>query len=489
MLSCPALLPVVLLLPVMVLLNDVARGEDPQPTGTLQLTLRQQKAVPAALGAARFLPVERDEAWSAGETAIIVCDVWDRHHCLNAVRRMTEFLPRMNQVLTVARQQGAVIIHAPSDCMPAYETHPARLRALQAPMAADPPRDLPFWCSKIASEEQAHYPIDQSDGGEDDDPAEHAEWAATLKAEGRNPALPWQAQNEAITIDAERDYISDRGDEVWNFLESRGARHVIRVGVHTNMCVLGRPFGLRQLVRAGKNVVLMRDLTDCMYNPKRWPWVDHFTGNDLIISHVERFVCPTISSEQLLGGKAHVSKYDTRRKDAAAVAVSVTTASGSTPPAGAYWQTTVVPGDWKNVRETEKTFSGSYWLRCSVRLPSAWINNQPILLELPGGTVATAWFNGTPLTTEESDGRQYLRVDERAVLRDGVNLLTLRIMQTSSPKLLTAAPVLNCEGRRLILAGRWQITTADDPANASLPLPAQFGLGPDVLFEAPAETR
>ena len=352
MLSCPALLPVVLLLPVMVLLNDVARGEDPQPTGTLQLTLRQQKAVPAALGAARFLPVERDEAWPAGETAIIVCDVWDRHHCLNAVRRMTEFLPRMNQVLTVARQQGAVIIHAPSDCMPAYETHPARLRALQAPMAADPPRDLPFWCSKIASEEQAHYPIDQSDGGEDDDPAEHAEWAATLKAEGRNPALPWKAQNEAITIDAERDYISDRGDEVWNILESRGVRHVILVGVHTNMCVLGRPFGLRQLVRAGKNVVLMRDLTDCMYNPKRWPWVDHFTGNDLIISHVERFVCPTISSEQLLGGKAHVSKYDTRRKDAAAVAVSVTTASGSTPPAGAYWQTTVLPGDWKNVRET-----------------------------------------------------------------------------------------------------------------------------------------
>jgi hypothetical protein len=149
----------------------------------------------------------------------------------------------------------------------------------------------------------------------------------------------------------------------------------------------------------------------------------------------------------------------------------------------------VVPGDWKNVRETEKTFSGSYWLRCSVRLPSAWVNNQPILLELPAGTVATAWFNGTPLTTEQSDGRQYLRVDERAVLLDGINLLTFRITQTSSPALLTAAPVLSCEGRRLVLAGRWQVTMADDPANSSLPLPAQFGLGPDVLFEAIAETR
>lgn len=28
------------------------------------------------------------------------------------------------------------------------------------------------------------------------------------------------------------------------------------------MCVLGRPFGLRQLARLGKNVSLVRDMTD-----------------------------------------------------------------------------------------------------------------------------------------------------------------------------------------------------------------------------------
>jgi hypothetical protein len=35
------------------------------------------------------------------------------------------------------------------------------------------------------------------------------------------------------------------------------------------MCASGRPFGLRQLARSGKHVVLMRDLTDSMYNPAR----------------------------------------------------------------------------------------------------------------------------------------------------------------------------------------------------------------------------
>ena len=40
-------------------------------------------------------------------------------------------------------------------------------------------------------------------------------------------------------------------------LEARGVANVLLVGVHTNMCVLGRPFGLRQLSALGKNVALV----------------------------------------------------------------------------------------------------------------------------------------------------------------------------------------------------------------------------------------
>jgi type 1 glutamine amidotransferase len=89
--------------------------------------------------------------------------------------------------------------------------------------------------------------------------------------------------------------------EIWNLLEERGIRNVLLLGVHTNMCVLGRPFGLRQMAKNGKHVVLVRDLTDTMYNPARWPYVNHFRGTDLVVEHVEKFVCPTITSDQLLG--------------------------------------------------------------------------------------------------------------------------------------------------------------------------------------------
>lgn len=284
----------------------------------MKLTLRSQYET--SLSTQRYHIRETKEEWAPEETAIIVCDVWDYHHCLNAVRRLEEFAPRLDNVLKVARQQGVTIIHSPSDCMPAYESHPARSRTLSVPEAKKLPHGITAWCSSIPAEEQDVYPIDQSDGGEDDDPIEHAAWAEKLVQLGRNPNMPWKRQSALITIDSDLDYISDRGDEVWNILQSHGIQNVILTGVHVNMCVLGRPFGLRQMARNGKRVALMRDMTDAMYNPQRWPYVSHFTGNDLVISHIERFICPTLTSDQILGGEPFRFSKDNRPNLVAVIA-------------------------------------------------------------------------------------------------------------------------------------------------------------------------
>jgi hypothetical protein len=69
--------------------------------------------------------------------------------------------------------------------------------------------------------------------------------------------------------------------------------------VHTNRCVLGRPFGIRQMVYLGRNVVLCRDLTDSFHRDPG----HHFSGLEQIVSHVERYWCPTISSESITGEK------------------------------------------------------------------------------------------------------------------------------------------------------------------------------------------
>ena len=278
----------------------VAFGSNLTAADALKLTL--QKRVETKAGSGEYRVVATPEKWDAKQTAIIVCDMWDLHHCLNAVRREREMAPRMNNLLENARAGGVLIIHAPSDCTKPYEGTPARKRALDAPKAANLPPDIGSWCKAIPTEEQGKYPIDQSDGGEDDDPVEHQKWAEELKAKGLNPRAPWTRQINVLKIH-DADAVSDSGVEIWNLLEQRGIQNVILLGVHVNMCVSGRPFGLRQMAKNGKHVVLMRDLTDSMYNPAMPPKVDHFKGTALFIEHVEKYICPTVTSDQILGGR------------------------------------------------------------------------------------------------------------------------------------------------------------------------------------------
>lgn len=252
------------------------------------------------------------ESWPANKTALIICDVWDSHHSLNAVRRETELVPRIEQLTNHLRKQGVLVIHAPSECMPQYAEHPARLTAKNAPKAANLPADIHQWCKSIKSEDPKVYPIDQADGGEDDDPAELAEWAKLLEGIGRKPRAPWKYQHPGITI-KDTDAISDSGVEVWNLLAARGIDQVLICGVHTNMCVLGRPFGLRQLSQHGKRVVLVRDLTDTMYNPASRPFVSHYSGTSLIVSHIERYVSGTVESTAFLNEPAIRFANDRRK--------------------------------------------------------------------------------------------------------------------------------------------------------------------------------
>jgi nicotinamidase-related amidase/type 1 glutamine amidotransferase len=273
--------------------------------------VRLRSRIETSPGSGRYHIVTAPETWNARKTAVIVCDVWDVHHCLNAARRVEELAPRLERFLREARSRGATIIHAPSECMDAYATHPARLRARAVPRGKTLPPNIDEGCLRIPAEERGRYPLDQSDGGEDDVVSEHQAWAAKLQSMGRNPKAPWKKESEFLTI-AAGDYISDKGDEIWSILDHLGLDRVVLTGVHTNMCVLGRPFGLRQMVRNGKKAVLVRDLTDTMYNPERWPFVSHFTGTDLIVEHIEKFVCPTITSDQLIGGRPFRFQHDTR---------------------------------------------------------------------------------------------------------------------------------------------------------------------------------
>jgi nicotinamidase-related amidase/type 1 glutamine amidotransferase len=280
---------------VALLCGQVLAGSGAQEP--LKVDLR--KRVPVADASDRFCVAYEKQQWDPNETAIIICDMWNQHWCKGATARVAELAPVMNQVVAAARAKGVFIIHAPSGTIDHYKDHPARLTAQNAPAAANLPEGMKSWCQwKDETEKKAGYPIDHSDGGCDCQPR-------------CQEGSPWTSQIDTIEI-KDQDAITDSGTEVWNLLQARHIQNVILMGVHANMCVLGRPFGLRNLANAGKNVVLMRDLTDTMYNSRQPPHVNHFTGTDLIVEHTEEYVCPTITSTLFTGKPAFRFQDDKR---------------------------------------------------------------------------------------------------------------------------------------------------------------------------------
>ncbi|MCZ2149865.1 MAG: isochorismatase family protein [Bryobacterales bacterium] len=221
--------------------------------------------------------------WKPAETAIIICDMWDNHYCRNAAKRVKAMAPRMNRVLKQARGIGVTIIHAPSGTMDVYAGAPQRLRLMNAPKMTPP---VPIMKS---------CPLDRGREGPlpVDDVTQPCDDAVVGPAVRR-----YNRENELLEI-ASQDGISDDEEEIYSYFHQRKIRNVVLMGVHTNMCILGRSFGIRQQVRLGMNAVLARDLTDAMYDPRQRPFVSHEKGAALIISHIEKYWCPSVLSEDL----------------------------------------------------------------------------------------------------------------------------------------------------------------------------------------------
>lgn len=213
--------------------------------------------------------------------------MWDAHHCVSAARRVEQMAPRMNEVVHALRDQGALIIHAPAGVAEFYAGTEPRERARRAPHA---PAPAPFDWNGWDHEPDAPLPATLTDPGA-------CSCASPQPCGDAHPPYPWTRQTPRIDI-LSGDAVSDDGQEIWNLLQARGIDDVLVMGVHANICVLGRPYGIRQLVYVGKRPVLVRDLTDSFHRDPR----GHAWGTARTIDHVERRWCPTVTSDELVGG-------------------------------------------------------------------------------------------------------------------------------------------------------------------------------------------
>jgi nicotinamidase-related amidase len=226
--------------------------------------------------------------WKPNETAIIICDMWDRHWCSKAAKRVVELAKRIDEVIGVARNHGVLIIHAPSDVAGAYDATPARRRAKTAP-------STPIPAERTLTEPPLNLDQEGTDCG----------CTPPCKSE-----QVWAKQISTITIE-DLDAVTADLQEIWNLLEDRKIANVILCGVHLNVCVLKKPFGICKMRKLGKTVALLRDLTDTLFNSAT-AGINHFEGTDRVIRHIETHLCPSFTSKDITGNAPFRFQDDSR---------------------------------------------------------------------------------------------------------------------------------------------------------------------------------
>lgn len=200
---------------------------------------------------------------------VIAVDVWNFHWCKTATMRVDAIVPRLNQALEAARALGMTVMLCPSDVVDNYVGYPQRETVLALPEMAVP-RLVDVTC-----------PEPPDAGG------------CACGREKCAVNYGWDAMHPGLRI-GEGDLMPDTQSEVFAICRQRGLTHLIYVGFHTQVCLLGKPMGLKAMKSAGLRCILARDMTDAHpgYDPARGFTPD--LNTEQVVGHFERHLAPTI---------------------------------------------------------------------------------------------------------------------------------------------------------------------------------------------------
>ena len=180
------------------------------------------------------------------KTAIIIIDMWNFHWCMTASERVSAMVPRMNKVLDICRQQGMQIVWNPSDVVTMYS-------------------GMSQYENAVAVERKPTPEVNASLSVKFTAPGAPCMCGPGLYCGGN---YGWDGMHPDLQL-ANEDLISASTNEIYNLLSERGITHIIYMGVHTNMCVFGKPGAMSEMWKAGFNCLLARDLNDAFtqYDP------------------------------------------------------------------------------------------------------------------------------------------------------------------------------------------------------------------------------
>jgi hypothetical protein len=217
----------------------------------------------------RGTPTVRRERVETSRIGVVAVDVWNFHWCKTATMRVAALVPRMNKALDAARAMGMTVMLCPSDVVDNYVGWPQREVIFAMPRHKVPP---------LAA---VDCPTPPNGGG------------CACGKEKCAGNYGWDAMHPDLKIGRD-DLMPDTLEDVYSICKERGLTHLIYMGVHTQVCLLGKPMGLKNLKAAGLSCVLARDLTDAHpgYDPSRGFTPDGHTEE--VVEHFEKYLAPTV---------------------------------------------------------------------------------------------------------------------------------------------------------------------------------------------------
>ena len=207
------------------------------------------------------------------KTCVMIIDSWNYHWCMTATQRVVAMVPRWNRALECARKLGMTVIWAPSDAANQYAGSRQRERARGVRYEKVPKlRDLTceFTCPFTF-----HTPCMCG-------PGIHCH--CNYGWDGICPDL-FIAEDDLITCGLE---------EAYSVCKQRGITDLLFTGLHTNMCLFGKPDALKAMHSAGFDCAVARDINDAFtgYFPEKGLTPDHgteHTDDDLERAGVPNF--------------------------------------------------------------------------------------------------------------------------------------------------------------------------------------------------------
>lgn len=201
---------------------------------------------------------------------VVVVDMWNFHWSPTAAARVGAMVPRMEAGLAALREMGVQILYCPTDVADSYVGTPQRESVFTYPLLPLPemkPLDCPA-----------------------------APWGpGDVRQDGLSPQnWGWDGMDPRLSLHDD-DLMPNNKEQLYAICKAKGIDTLIYMGVHTQVCLLGKDIGLANMKSLGFQCILARDLTDAhpKYDPAAGLTPDDFTAE--VVAHFERHLCPTIN--------------------------------------------------------------------------------------------------------------------------------------------------------------------------------------------------